>query len=114
MVNAEATSCLRFIDPYGVTVFNSRQLPVLECEITTHLAALDMSRLRAAREHQLAGAVRVGWQASVIADLREGLGDEISDRKELQEVKNHMSQVVALIGRARRAGAHTYLRFIGD
>ena len=114
MVDADATACLRFIDPYGDTVFNSLQLPVLEAEVEVRLPTLDISRLRADREHQLAEAVRVGWQATVIEALREGLGDAASDAEELQAVKAHVSQVLELIGRARGAGARTYLRFIGD
>lgn len=60
MVDADATACLRFIDPYGDTLFNSLQLPVLESELKTRLLTLDMRRLRADREHQLAEAIRVG------------------------------------------------------
>jgi hypothetical protein len=114
MVDADATACLRFIDPYGDTTFNSLQLPVLETEVKTHLSNLDLARLRANREHRLAEAIRLGWQATVIEQLREGLGNAASDAEELQDVKSHLGQVVELIGRARRAGAHTYLRFIGD
>ena len=114
MVDADSTACLRFIDPYGDTVFNSLQIPVLEVEVQARLSTLGTARLRADREHRLAEAVRVGWQATVIEELRAGLGDSVSDAEELQAVKAHLLQVLELIGRARSAGAHTYWRFIGD
>lgn len=114
MADARASTCLRFIDPYGDTIFNSLQLPVLESEVSARLADLDISRLRADRKHQLAEAIRLRWQPTVIEDLRKALGDAVSDRREVREVKAHVSRVLALIGRARNAGAHTYLRFIGD
>jgi hypothetical protein len=113
MVDADSTACLRFIDPYGDTVFNSLQIPVLEVEVKARLSTLGSGRLRADREHQLAEAVRVGWQATVVEELRGGLGDASSDAEELQAVKAHILQVLELIGRAR-TGSHTHLRFIGD
>ena len=35
------TSCLRFIDPYGNTVFNPSQIPVLVRELESGVAAAD-------------------------------------------------------------------------
>jgi hypothetical protein len=34
------TSCLRFIDPYGDTVFNQRQIPVLVHELESSVVAV--------------------------------------------------------------------------
>ena len=114
MVDADGSSCLRFIDPYGDTLFNSLQLPVLEAEITARMVTLGIERLRAYREYQLTQAIRLGWQATVIEELRSTLGDSASGPEELEALKAHMVQLVRLIGRARSAGDHIYVRFIGD
>ncbi len=98
----------------GEAVFNSLQLPVLEAEVKARLSGLDIERLRSDREHRLAEAIRLGWSATVIERLREDLRDAASEAKELQAVRAHLDQVVGLIGQARRAGVHTYLRFMGD
>ncbi|SRR6266567_7167927 len=37
---AQGTSCLRFIDPYGNTVFNQLQIPLLTAELRAKAAAL--------------------------------------------------------------------------
>ena len=52
-----ATCCLRFIDPYGNTVFNQSQLPVLIDELRT-----------------LRGELRDATQVAVLDDLSEFLG----------------------------------------
>jgi hypothetical protein len=113
LTNAEATACLRFIDPYGLTLFNPYQLPVLEAEIKARVSTIDPSVLRVHRKHRLDEAIRVGWQATVIETLRKDV-EAASEAEDVQEVKAHMNQVLALIGRARSGGDHTYLRFMGD
>ena len=114
MADLRTTVCLRFIDPYGDAIFNSLQIPVLESEIMTGLGSLGIGQLRANRKHELAEAIRLGWQESVIEELRKGVGTNDTDSCEIQEVRVHMERLLEFIGRARKAGAHTYLRFIGD
>jgi hypothetical protein len=113
VTDAETTTCLRFIDPYGDVIFNSLQLPVLESEVKDALAKLKIDRLRASRAHQLAEAIRLGWQPKVIEELRRDVVAS-SDEQELEEVSGEVKKVLELIARARAAGAHTYLRFQGD
>ena len=44
----EATTCLRFVDAFGDTIFNQAQLPVLLSELQ---AELDFQKLLKDREH---------------------------------------------------------------
>src|ERR1043165_605252 len=49
----EGTTCLRFIDPYGNTVFNGLQMPVLLAEFQTLGAHLATSSLAVAKQEYL-------------------------------------------------------------
>lgn len=41
------TCCLRFLDPYGDTIFNQQQLPILLSELDAYCAALPDGELAA-------------------------------------------------------------------
>jgi hypothetical protein len=114
MSDLETTTCLRFIDPYGDTVFNGLQMPVVEAEIETALPQLSVELLRAAREERLEGAISAGWQQTVIEQLRSGIGTERSRTVELEEVRQHMNRVLEAVRMATASGPHVYLRFVGD
>ena len=49
------TSCLRFVNPYGDTVFNQRQMPVLVRELESSLVAVTDAGIR----QQIAEVVRL-------------------------------------------------------
>jgi hypothetical protein len=89
----EKTTCLRFIDPYGNTVFNHLQIPDL------------------VRELQAA-------QQLVLSDQFAGLCEAHQAKYRAAgasptEISEHLSRVMTL---ARRCGTeqHTYLKFYGD
>jgi len=53
--NLTHTVCLRFIEPWGDTVFNQSQIPVLLSELQTEIASQDNPRIR----HQLESVTRL-------------------------------------------------------
>ena len=114
MAELETTACLRFIDPYGDTVFKRSQMPVVEAEIETALPQLSVDRLRSARQEQLQSAIDAGWQHSVIDQLMADVGTDRSRSAELEEVRGHMRQILEAVRVAIASGPHVYLRFIGD
>ncbi len=114
MCELKKTVCLRFIDPYGNTVFNCLQMPTIEAEIQTAISRLSTKRLRAAREERLSGAIKAGWQQTVINQLRDDIGTEESRNAELDEVREHLKRVLGAVRIAITSGPHVYLRFIGD
>ena len=114
MVPTDHTVCLRFIDPYGNTIFNALQIPVLESEIAAAMPGLSIDPLVVFRERQLAHALRVGWQETVVEEMRRDLGTPASRSEELAAVKAHMSEVLGLLAQAREEGPHTYVRCLGD
>ena len=89
----EKTTCLRFIDPYGNTVFNRLQIPDL------------VSELQAAQQLVLS-AQFAGLCEDHRAKYRAARASPV-------EISEHLSRIMAL---ARRSGnePHTFLKFYGD
>ena len=114
MSDLKTTVCLRFIDPYGDTVFNGSQIPVLEAEIEAAVSKLSVARLRAAREARLEGAIDARWQQPVIDQLRADVGTDLSQSIELDEIRGHMRRILEAVRLAITSGPHVYLRFVGD
>lgn len=113
MADVSATNCLRFIDPYGNTVFNVLQMPVLETEIEAALEHVSPERLRAQRQRLLDAAVRDGWDESVVVGLAADVSSGLSGQ-EVAEVRLHVRLVLDALREARNAAPHTYVRFVGD
>jgi hypothetical protein len=92
------TVCLRFIDPYGDTVFNALQARVLIDELEgTRPSITDASIARLAQQH-----FGPTWQA------------DMSQRAlSAQAITHHLEAMLSL---ARRCvdEVHTYLKFYGD
>lgn len=98
----EGTACLQFIDPYGNTIFNRVQAPVLIQEIES--AAALVSDVSITKQHKA-------------FLLSMGQADPTSAPAEsVPSVANVRECTSAIVAMARRCETevHTYLKFIGD
>jgi hypothetical protein len=114
MTDANSTSLLQYIDLYGDTTFNQLQIPDLRSEVETALSTLSIHRLSESREATLSEAIRLNWDAAVIAKLRDNLGTEESLAREADDVRVHITRLLELLDRSISEGPHTYVRFVGD
>src|SRR5688572_19677685 len=115
MSNLERTKCLGFIDPYGDTVFNQMQIPVLIAELEEALTELSPSRLRSHREVTLEAARGATWDATIIKEHeREASASDDQLRSEIASVKSHTEKVLGVLQEAANAGPHHFVRFVGD
>ena len=100
------TVCLRFIDPYGDTVFNQAQLPVLSAELADLGPSLtDLGLLKAKQEH-LEGAK--AWPPQAQQEERA-----FHATLTIGELQQHLAAVTDLIDHAQ-GRIHHYVRFFGD
>jgi hypothetical protein len=103
----ETTVLLRFIDPYGDTVFNQLQIPVLirEFEAVRDLLTDDIIDKRA--QQNLDDARKANWAPTVIQYI------ELSYRGlSASDIRAHLERVLDLAHRAQEV--HAYLKFVGD
>jgi hypothetical protein len=98
LASTRETVCLRFIDPYGDTVFNSLQAPVLIRELEETRNLITESRVTE-RARQAYGPE---WQKE--AQLRAFTASEI---------RAHLEGILELAARAVSEG-YLYLKFYGD
>jgi len=103
----DATVCLRFIDPYGDTIFNQGQLHVLLSELESRRATLTTAGLESAKEQYLRRAT--AWPEAAVNEAQRYISSLSAD-----EIRGHLEQLVSLVRRALDHGAHHYVRFIGD
>lgn len=104
----ENTVSLRFIDPYGDTVFNQLQIPVLIRELEAARGLLTEERVAQLGQHMLESAKRAKWAPTVIESI------ESSNRTlSASEIRAHLERVLDLARRAE-GEMHTYLKFSGD
>jgi len=103
----EKTSCLTFIDPYGDTVFNGLQLPILLGELTRASASLSEERLEFTKQQYLAKAA--SWPS-----LAREQAQAYCERLALSALREHCDEVIALVRGALERGPHHYVRFVGD
>lgn len=89
----DRTVCLRFIDPYGNTVFNQQQIPVFISELQD-LQQVIMSEQFAGLREKLKTTYRAANSPKV-------------------EISEHISQILELAQRIINK-PHTYLKFYGD
>jgi hypothetical protein len=104
----ESTVCLRFIDPYGYTVFNQLQIPQLIDELKTLRGRLTDDTVRLSAVQRLEEARRAGWAEAIIRDYESAV-----ERAEAQPLIDHLDAVLVLARKAE-GDVHTYLRFVGD
>lgn len=102
------TVCLRFIDPYGDTVFNQLQIPVLITEFETLRRQVTDAALRRQAVARLEAAKQAGVVASVVQEYVAAV-----DRTDSRPVVAHLDAVLELARKAR-GEVHTYLKFYGD
>jgi hypothetical protein len=102
------TACLRFIDPYGNTVFNQLQIPDLirELEVARDLVTDD--RVASLGQQFLEGARRAKWAPTVLETI------ESSNRRlSTTDIRAHLERVLDL-ARGAQGRVHMYLKFYGD
>jgi hypothetical protein len=107
MAGSRASLCLQFIDPYGDTVFNGLQLPVLKAELGALESLLTDPGLADAKSSYLQQAL--SWPerarqeaATYVASLR------------LVDLQHHLRELLRLLDQALQSGPHHYVRFVGD
>ena len=96
------TACLRFIDPYGDTVFNRRQAPVLIEELQA--AAALVADISVTQQHQT---------YLVSQGINPGGPHPDDPSPSSADVRECTAAIIDLARRCERE-VHTYLMFIGD
>jgi len=102
-----ASACLRFIDPYGQTVFNVAQIAQLKLELVGIAPGLTAERLERSKREYLAGAA--DWPARAQDDAAAYASSLCVDT-----LKEHRRKLVDLLSRGERVGPHHVVRFVGD
>jgi hypothetical protein len=103
----DSTICLKFIDPYGNTIFNQLQLPTLLSELETATASLTERGLETSKQEYLKRAA--SWPQTAQTDA-QGYTTSIS----LADIRSQFERVISLVRGALDRGPHHYVRFIGD
>ena len=115
VTDLDGTKCLQFIDPYGDTLFNQIQIPVLIEELRTHLAQISANHLKSYKQTALRQARDANWQDSVVKQYqKEANASEFEVRSELSRLRQQIEGVIAVLNQAMNAGPHHYVRFMGD
>jgi hypothetical protein len=103
----DSTHCLQFIDPYGDTVFNRFQMPVLQSECSALVSLLTESNLLELKRVYLERAV--AWPKVAFEEAQRDM-----ETLSLSELQNHLEALLGLISDALDKGPHYYVRFVGD
>ncbi len=100
----DETVCLRFIDPYGNTVFNQQQIPVFMDELQWLLPMITPGKIAALQEETLR-----------VYNLQTGLAENRGREKKysLEEIRKHIQKIIEVAGRSK-GEIHTYLKLYGD
>jgi hypothetical protein len=98
------TVCLRFIDPYGDTVFNQQQIPVFINELQWLLQFITPEKIISLQEKPFR-----------IYNLQTGLTENrVREKKSSpEEVKEHIQKIIELAQQSK-GRVHTYLKLYGD
>jgi hypothetical protein len=107
MAEVHGTLCLRFIDPYDDTLFNSLQIPVLETELLAAAGYVTEVRLRKAKQDYLRQAS--DWPRSALAEAYSRL-----DSIEVFHIRKHLDDLGDLVREAAELGKGYFVRFVGD
>jgi hypothetical protein len=99
------TVCLRFVDPYGNTIFNGIQMKVLVDELAVLNASLSEGVVNTAYDHWLA---QFNSKDPAIGDYARTY-----PRPSLAQIQQHVKAIqdLAMEGLGTQ---HAYLRFVGD
>jgi hypothetical protein len=103
----KATLCLRFIDPYGDTVFNPGQLPELLSELESMKPALTKGGLELAKQEYLNHAA--AWPEAAVNDAQHHIS-----LLSINDLRRHLEALISLVENAIERGPHHYVKFIGD
>jgi hypothetical protein len=106
-VDLDATVCLRFIDPYGDTIFNRAQLDVVLSELETIKPKLEPRRLESAKKLYLDRAAAWPERATKEAHIYTSLVS-------IDDVRGHLDQLMSLVRHAIDQGPNHYVRFVSD
>jgi hypothetical protein len=103
-----STVCLRFIDPYGDSVFNQLQIPVLIRELEHAREMVTDEGVARLGRQAVEDARRAGWASTVVQAI-----DSSNRASSASDIRSHLERVLAVARRAQ-GQVHTYLRFEGD
>lgn len=107
LIPPEQTTCLRFIDPYGNTVFNQIQLVELRKELVALRSRITTRALEAAKQEYLDSARN--WPP----DARAGAA-RYTESLTTSDLEDHLSKLMTLVDDAISSGPHHYVKFVGD
>lgn len=93
LANLEITVCLKFIDPYGDTVFNTLQQPVLLLELEAVAAMVTETNLRAAKTQYLDQAG--DWPSQAQEDARRDV-----ESRSVDDLQGHLESLLGLVREA--------------
>jgi hypothetical protein len=102
----DSTICLRFIDPYGNTTFNSLQIPVLQAELSELSSGLTETNLQNSKRAYL--ELANAWPKNALQDAETAM-----ESLTLAELRQHLEDLLRLVSEAT-AEHHRYVRFVGD
>jgi hypothetical protein len=115
MTQLQDTKCLAFVDPYGDTIFNQLQLPVLISELEAVLAEISSRRLRSHKRALAERARSAKWAAMIVeAYEQEASVSDDQLQSEVERINVHMNKVLGLLREEKGSGPHTFVRFLGD
>lgn len=103
----DSTRCLRFIDPYGDTVFNRLQIPVLQSECSELRFQLTEQSLLEAKQAYLKNAEV--WPKAAQDDAGKTM-----ETLTLGKLQNHLKILSDLLADAAAREPLHYVRFMGD
>lgn len=107
IVNPEQSLCLRFIDPYGQTVFNGAQLIELQKELEMLRSHVTDEALQRSKQQYLESAE--GWPLSARTEA-----GQIVMSLSREDLLDHVAKLLRLIREGLSRGPHYYVRFVGD
>ena len=107
LARLEGTTCLQLIDPYGDTVFDEWQLPMLEGELNAAAPSLTEANLEVAKRDYLERAA--AWPRGAVLEAQGSL-----DSLTVADLRRHLASLLELVAEARRLGAEHCVRFVGD
>ena len=101
----DKTICLRFIDPYGDTIFNQKQIPVLINELQFVLEQVSAE--------SVAVWIDVLKAQSKMFDLPPKVIGTRTKNISASAISGHIRQILELANRSM-GKTHTYLKFYGE
>jgi len=106
LIAPDVTGCVRSIDPYGETVFNSLQIDHLKAELQELRDHITDDALAASKRQYLSSFDHM--QPGVVREATRN-----ADRISTSTLLEHLAKLLALISAAEQAGPHHYVRFVG-